>query len=186
MELSAQKSSASITHASAGGNPPPSTCQGPRQGEGKNVTNSESFKVKLVAADAEVFDDVGDDALRHVPGMPCKGDKAVGAERVGIMAMTTRTSEYSSQPIWLRRRSSCRQFQDGYFPTIRRRARTCRERQAGWGGRFRAVLPGAPSQQVGNGGWLRHDLARVRDSLATTRLWLSKHHRHRGEVELWR
>jgi hypothetical protein len=41
---------------------------------------SESLEVKVVAADAEVFDDVGDDAAGHVARMPRKRDEAVGAE----------------------------------------------------------------------------------------------------------
>ena len=41
---------------------------------------SESLEVKVVTADAEVFDDVGDDAAGHVAGMPRKRDKPVGAK----------------------------------------------------------------------------------------------------------
>jgi len=55
--------------------------------------DSKSFEVEFVPADAEVFDDVGDDPAGHVAGMPCEGDKAVGAERVGIMAMAAGSAE---------------------------------------------------------------------------------------------
>jgi hypothetical protein len=41
---------------------------------------SESLEVEVVAADAEVFDDVGDDAAGHVARMPRKCDKPVGAK----------------------------------------------------------------------------------------------------------
>ena len=55
--------------------------------------DSKSFEVEVVPADAEVCDDVGDEAAGHVAGMPCEGDKAVGAERVGIMAMAAGSAE---------------------------------------------------------------------------------------------
>jgi hypothetical protein len=45
------------------------------------------FEIKIVAADAEVVNDVSDDAARHVARMPCKRDEAVGAERIGIVPM---------------------------------------------------------------------------------------------------
>jgi hypothetical protein len=46
---------------------------------------SESFEVEVVAADAEVFDNVGDDAAGHVAWMPRKRDKPVGAEWICVM-----------------------------------------------------------------------------------------------------
>jgi hypothetical protein len=46
---------------------------------------SESFEVKVVTADTEVFDDVGDDAAGHVARMPRKRDEAVGAEWIRVM-----------------------------------------------------------------------------------------------------
>ena len=49
---------------------------------------SESLEVKVVASDAEVFDDVSDDAAGHVARMPCKRDETVGAERIRVMSMT--------------------------------------------------------------------------------------------------
>ena len=48
---------------------------------------SESLEVKVVAADAEVFDDVGDDAAGHVTRMPGERDESVGAERIRVMPM---------------------------------------------------------------------------------------------------
>ena len=45
----------------------------------------ESLEVEVVAADAEVFDDVGDDAAGHVTGMPRKCDKPVGAKWIRVM-----------------------------------------------------------------------------------------------------
>ncbi len=50
---------------------------------------SESLEVKVVAADAEVFDDVSDDAAGHVARMPRKRDEAVGAERVRVMPVAS-------------------------------------------------------------------------------------------------
>ncbi|HUZ07710.1 MAG TPA: hypothetical protein VMV89_09510 [Candidatus Paceibacterota bacterium] len=41
-----------------------------------------SLEVKVVAADAEVFNNVGNDAARHVARMPCKGDEPVGTKRI--------------------------------------------------------------------------------------------------------
>ena len=55
--------------------------------------DSKSFEIEVVPADAEVFDDVGDDTAGHVAGMPCESDKAVGAERVGIMAMAAGSAQ---------------------------------------------------------------------------------------------
>jgi DNA-binding GntR family transcriptional regulator len=42
------------------------------------VHNSKFLEIEIVTADAEVFNNVGVDAARHVAGMPCKGDEAVG------------------------------------------------------------------------------------------------------------
>ncbi len=46
---------------------------------------SESLEVKVVAADAKVFDNVSDDAAGHVARMPRKRDEAVGAERIRVV-----------------------------------------------------------------------------------------------------
>ena len=43
---------------------------------------SKFLEVKVVAADAEVFNDIGDDAARHIARMPGKGNEPVGAERI--------------------------------------------------------------------------------------------------------
>lgn len=58
-------------------------------GTGARPTGSEFFEIKIVAADAKVFDDVGKDATRHVARMPRKGDEPVGTERIGVVAVTT-------------------------------------------------------------------------------------------------
>jgi len=39
-------------------------------------------EVEVVAAQAEVFDDVGNDAARHVAGMPREGDETVGLKGI--------------------------------------------------------------------------------------------------------
>lgn len=49
---------------------------------------SESLEVEIVAAEAEVFDDVGDDAARHVARMPRERDEPVRPERIGVMPVT--------------------------------------------------------------------------------------------------
>jgi hypothetical protein len=49
--------------------------------------DSESLKVKTVAADAEVFDDVSNDAAGHITRMPCERDKPVGAKWICVMPM---------------------------------------------------------------------------------------------------
>jgi hypothetical protein len=51
------------------------------------------FEVKVVAADAKVFDDVRNDATRHVARMPGESDEAIGAKRIGIMPMTAHGAE---------------------------------------------------------------------------------------------
>ena len=51
-------------------------------GDGKTERTSKSFEVEIVAAHAEVFDDVGDDTARHIAGMLRESDKAVGSVRI--------------------------------------------------------------------------------------------------------
>src|ERR1017187_4190358 len=46
---------------------------------------SESLEVKIVAADAEVFDDVGDDAAGHIARMPRERDEAIRSEWIRVM-----------------------------------------------------------------------------------------------------
>ena len=43
---------------------------------------SESLEVEVVAADAEVFDDVGDDAAGHIARMPRERDEPAGTKGV--------------------------------------------------------------------------------------------------------
>jgi len=50
---------------------------------------SESLEVKVVAADAEVFDDVSNDAAGHIARMPRKRDEAVGAEGIRVMPVAS-------------------------------------------------------------------------------------------------
>jgi hypothetical protein len=50
---------------------------------------SESLEVKIVAADAEVFDDVGDDAAGHIARMPCERDEAIRTERIRVMPVAS-------------------------------------------------------------------------------------------------
>ena len=51
------------------------------------------FEIKVVASDAEVFDDVGDDAVRHIAGMSGKGDEPVGPEQIGVVPVAARRAE---------------------------------------------------------------------------------------------
>ena len=46
---------------------------------------SEFPKVKLIAGDAEVIADVGDDSARHVARMPGERDEPLGAEGIRVM-----------------------------------------------------------------------------------------------------
>jgi len=41
----------------------------------------------LIPRDAQVFYDVSDDAARHITRVPRKGNNAVGAERIRVMAV---------------------------------------------------------------------------------------------------
>ncbi len=49
---------------------------------------SELFEIEVVATDAEVFDDVGDDAAGNVARMPREGDDPVRAKGIGVVAVT--------------------------------------------------------------------------------------------------
>jgi hypothetical protein len=49
------------------------------------LAESEFSEIELVAREAEIFNDVGHDAARHVTRMPGKGDKAVGTERIRVV-----------------------------------------------------------------------------------------------------
>jgi hypothetical protein len=46
------------------------------------------LKIEVVAGDAEVFDDVGDDSPRHVTEMVGEGDQSIGTKWVGVVTMT--------------------------------------------------------------------------------------------------
>ena len=46
---------------------------------------SESPEIELIPRDAKVFDDVGNDAARHIAGMPRKGDEAIRSEWIRVM-----------------------------------------------------------------------------------------------------
>ncbi len=43
-------------------------------------SGSKFLEVKIVAADAEVFNNIGNDAARHVARMPRKRDEPVGTK----------------------------------------------------------------------------------------------------------
>ena len=58
-----------------------------------NVIGLELAEVEFVASDAEVFDDVRDDAAWHIAGMPGKGDEPVGSERIGVVPVAARRAE---------------------------------------------------------------------------------------------
>ena len=55
--------------------------------------DSEFPKIELVAGDAKILDDIGDDASRHVARMPRKCDNAVRMEGIGVVAVTARATE---------------------------------------------------------------------------------------------
>ena len=55
--------------------------------------NSEFPKIEFVAGDAEIFDDIGDNAARHVARMPRKRDDAIRMEGIGVVAVTAGAAE---------------------------------------------------------------------------------------------
>ena len=55
--------------------------------------DSEFPKIKFIAGDAEIFNDVSDDAARHVARMPRKRDDAIRMEGIGVVAVTARATE---------------------------------------------------------------------------------------------
>ena len=59
----------------------------------RSITGLELAEVELVASDAEVFDDVRDDATWHIAGMRGKGDEPVGSERIGVVPAAARRVE---------------------------------------------------------------------------------------------
>ena len=54
---------------------------------------SEFSEIELIAGDAEVFDNVPDDAAWHIARMPCKSDQAVGTKRIRVMPVTARSTK---------------------------------------------------------------------------------------------
>lgn len=58
-----------------------------------SATESILVEVKPVPCEAQVFDDVGDNAARHVARMRGKGDEPVGVERIGVVPVTARRAE---------------------------------------------------------------------------------------------
>jgi hypothetical protein len=55
--------------------------------------DSEFPKIEFVAGDAKIFDDIGDDAARHVARMPRKRDDALRMEGIRVVAVTARTTK---------------------------------------------------------------------------------------------
>src|ERR1035441_8071848 len=66
---------------------------GCRTGATRNVTGLELAEVEFVAGDAEVFDDVRDDAAWHIARMPGQGDEPVVSERIGVGRVAARRAE---------------------------------------------------------------------------------------------
>ena len=58
----------------------------------------EFFEVEVVATDAEVFNDVRNDAARHIAGMPRKSDEAVRAEWIRVMPVTAEVLHLTLDP----------------------------------------------------------------------------------------
>ena len=54
---------------------------------------SEFSEVEVFAAEAEVFDNVGYNAARHIARMPGESDKTVGTEWIRVMAVAARGAE---------------------------------------------------------------------------------------------
>jgi hypothetical protein len=54
---------------------------------------SKSFKIKVVATDTEILDDVGNDSARHIARMPCESYQTVGTKRIGIMTVAAGSAE---------------------------------------------------------------------------------------------
>lgn len=66
---------------------------GRRTGATGNVTGLELTETGFVASDAEVSDDIRDDAAWHIAGMPGKGDEPVGSERIGVVPVAARRAK---------------------------------------------------------------------------------------------
>jgi hypothetical protein len=59
----------------------------------RDLLTSEFSEVKLFACDAEVFDDVPNDAARHIARVPGKRDDEIRAEGIGIMPVAAGVAE---------------------------------------------------------------------------------------------
>src|SRR5947199_8097177 len=59
----------------------------------KRQRDSEFPKIKFIAGDAEIFNDVGDDAARHVARMPRKRDDPIRMKGIGVVAVTAPATE---------------------------------------------------------------------------------------------
>jgi hypothetical protein len=69
-------------------------------------SGSEFPEIELVARDAEVFDNVRNDAARHIARMPSESDQAVGTKRIRVMPVTARgaekfTTDFAESPLQL-------------------------------------------------------------------------------------
>jgi hypothetical protein len=51
---------------------------------------SELLEIEIVAGDAEVFNDVGNDSARNISGVPCESNQAIWPEGIGKVAVTSR------------------------------------------------------------------------------------------------
>jgi len=89
----------------------------------------------------------------------------------------------SRHPISFSRRSSCRQFHDGYLPTIRRLRQIYRGTREESDGQSQAVLPSGLWQLPETGEPLHRDLCHVRGSRAVTWISQSRRRLHLGALE---
>ena len=55
--------------------------------------DSEFPKIEFVTGDAEIFNDVGDNAARYVARMPRKCDDAIRMEGIGVVTVTASATE---------------------------------------------------------------------------------------------
>src|SRR5712691_3036533 len=59
-----------------------------------DTPTSEFPEIELLASDAEVLNDIGNDPARHITGMPGKGDDAVGVMAVATFAAEELTANF--------------------------------------------------------------------------------------------
>jgi hypothetical protein len=52
---------------------------------------SELLEIEIVAGDAEVFNDVGNDSARNISGVPCESNQAIWPEGIGKVAKVSRS-----------------------------------------------------------------------------------------------